>query len=72
MAIEVALSEEPLAPAQRERLILEIADRIKRGEFGDLPGCDDDDFAALVRKLGPRDPRGQAGSAALPDEPFLE
>ena len=72
MAIEAALSDEPLAPDQRERLIHEIADRIKRGEFPDLPGFDDDDFAALARKVGPRDPRGHAGAAEPPDEPFFE
>jgi hypothetical protein len=72
MAIEAALSQEGLTPDQRERLIHEIADRIKRGEFGDLPGFDDDDFAALVRKRSPRDPRGHSGAAESSDEPFFE
>ena len=71
MAIEAALSGEPLAPDQRERLIQEIAERIMRGEFGDLPGFDDDDFAALVRKPGPRNPRGHTGAEEPPDEPFF-
>jgi hypothetical protein len=34
---------------------------------GDL---DDENFAALVRKLGPRGPRGKAGAAAKPEEPI--
>jgi hypothetical protein len=53
-------------------LIHEIAERIKRGDFGDLPGLDDDDFAALARKLSPGDPCGHAGAAEPPDEPFFE
>jgi hypothetical protein len=71
MASETALEQETLTPDQREWLIREIAERIRRGEFGDPPGFDGDDFAALVRKLGPRDPRGQAGAAAKPDESDL-
>ena len=71
MAIEAA-TVGALAPDQRRRRIdQEIAERIMRGEFGDLPGFDDDDFAALVRKPGPRNPRGHAGAAEPPDEPFF-
>jgi hypothetical protein len=71
MAIEEALDLSHLTPAQREQLMLEIEARIERGEFeeGDL---DDDALAALVRKVGPRTPRGQAGAAAQPEEPFFE
>jgi hypothetical protein len=70
MAIEEAFDTHltHLAPAQRERLIREIVARIANGEFGD----DDDALAAPVRKLGPRSPRGQAGAAAQPEEPFFE
>ena len=60
-----------LTPGQRERLIGEIKARIANGEFGD-DDFDDDALAALVRKLGPRSPRGQAGAAARPEELFFE
>jgi hypothetical protein len=72
MAIEEALIDRHLPPDERERLALEIAARMARGEFGDGGGFDDDDFAALVRKLGPSSPRGQAGAAAKVEEPFFE
>ncbi len=68
MAIEEALDADTgLAPDQRERLIHELEARIARGEFGD-DDLDADALSALVRKLGPRGPRGQAGAAAKPDE----
>jgi|SRR2546429_759632 len=78
MAIEEALinqiqADPRLTLDQRERLIREITAeleaRIERGEFGDEG---DWDAAALVRKLGPRSPRSQAGAAVKPEEPFLE
>ena len=72
MAIEEALINPHLAPGERELLIREIEARIARGEFGDEGDIDDDALAALVRKLGPRSPRGQAGAAAQPEEPFVE
>jgi hypothetical protein len=50
-------------------LVLEIAERIAKGEFGD-EGFDDT-LAIVVRKLGPRSSRGQAGAAAVPEEPFF-
>ena len=76
MAIEEALfdrsrADPPLAPTDRKWLMREIAARIERGEFGGMDDLDDDALAALVRKLGPRSPRGQAGAAVRP-EPFSE
>ena len=72
MAIEEVLNQiyaDPrLSFAQRESLILEIEERIKSGEFGD----DGEALAALVRKRGPRNPSGQAGAVAEPEEPFFE
>ena len=59
-----------LSPDQRKRLIRGIEQQIERAEFGDDDDFDDDDFAALVRNLGPRSPRGQAGAQAVPEEPF--
>jgi hypothetical protein len=70
MAIEELISPH-VSPGQRERLIGEIKARIANGEFGD-DDFDDDALAALVRKLGPRSPRGQAGAAARPEELFFE
>lgn len=67
-----ALINPRLTPGQRERLIGEIKARIANGEFGDEGDFDDDALAALVRKLGPRSPRGQAGAATPPEEPFFE
>jgi hypothetical protein len=69
MAMEEALPD--MDPDERERLILEIKERLDRGDLddGDL---DEGDLAALVRKLGPRGPRGQAGAAAKPEEPPRE
>ena len=73
MAIEEAFDlDARLTPAQREVMIREILARIAHGEFGDQGDLDDDALAALVRKLGPRTPRGQAGAAAEPEEPFFE
>ena len=70
MAIEQALSDADLAPDQREQLLREIEARILSGEFGDEGDFDDDALAALVRKIGPRSPRGQAGAAAQPEDPL--
>jgi hypothetical protein len=67
MAIEEALGRD-LAPRERDWLIGEIKARIARGEFGGEGDIDGDTLAALVRKLGPRGPRGQAGAAVKPDE----
>ncbi len=61
-----------LAPGQRDELIHELEARIAKGEFGGEGDFDDDALTALVRKLGPRSPRGQAGAAAQPEEPFVE
>jgi hypothetical protein len=72
MAIEEVLFDPHLTPGQRDRLIREIEARIASGEFGEEGGFDDDALAALVRKLGPRSPRGQAGAAANPEELFFE
>ncbi len=69
MATEAALPE--LDPDERERFMQDIVERFGRGEL-DEDDFDDDDFAALVRKLGPRSPRGQAGAAAKPEEPVGE
>ncbi len=73
MAVEETLDQiytDPrLSFAQREELIREIWERIERGEFGDEGG---DVLAALVRKRGPRNPRGHAGAVAEPEEPFFE
>jgi hypothetical protein len=49
----------------------EIETRIANGELGD-GGDFDDDALATVRKPGPGSPRGQAGAAARPEEPFFE
>jgi len=68
MAVEEALSHLPPGES-RDRLILEIEERIAKGEFGDE---DDGALGALVRILGPRNPRGQAGATASPDRPFFE
>lgn len=74
MAIEEALAHRgvALSPGERDQLAREIEARIQRGEFGDWTDFDDDDFAALVRKVAPRGPRGQAGAAAHPEDPSLE
>jgi hypothetical protein len=72
MAIEQALSDADLAPDQREQLIREIEARILSGEFGDEDDFDDDALASLVRKIGPRSPRGQAGATAHPEDPFFD
>src|SRR6266404_37708 len=71
MAIEELINQD-LTPGQRERLIREIEAQIASGEFGDEGDFDDDALAALVRKLGPRSPLGQAGAAAQPEEPLFE
>jgi hypothetical protein len=75
MAVEEALDLEAdprLTPGQREELLREIEARIERGEFGDGSDFDADALGVLVRKLGPRGPRGQAGAAVKPEEPFFE
>jgi hypothetical protein len=64
MAIEEALIDRHSASGQRDELIHELKARIAKGEFGGEGDLDDDAFTALVRKLGPRSPRGQAGAAA--------
>src|SRR5215471_12366488 len=66
MAMEEAFearNERPLSPEQSEQLIREIKRRIAGGESCDPSDFDDDALAALVRKLGPRSPQGQAGAA---------
>lgn len=63
MAFDEALPS--ISPEQRDRLIRAIQERI--ASPGD-DGPDNDALTALVRKLGPRDPRGQAGAAAKPDD----
>ena len=73
MAIEEAIATDiHLTPNERERLMREIEARIERGEIGDGTNFNDDALAALVRKLGPRGPLGQAGAAAKPEELFFE
>jgi hypothetical protein len=78
MAIEETLiskvqADTLLTPGQRDRLIREIEARIERaGELGDEDDFDDDALAALVRNLGPRSPRGQAGAAAQPEDLSFE
>jgi hypothetical protein len=47
--------------------VREIIARIANSEFGDAGDFDDDALAAVVRKPGPRSPRGQAGAAAQPE-----
>jgi hypothetical protein len=73
MAIEETLdfdrTDPRLTASQRERLIREIAERIKRGELGDDEG---DAIAGLVRNLGPRDPKGLAGAEVPPKEPSFD
>ena len=53
-----------MAPAQREQLIAELRARIERGEFGHLDEFGDNGLGILVKKPGPKSPRGQAGAAA--------
>jgi hypothetical protein len=55
-----------------EQLIREIKARIESGEFGNEGDFDDDALGASVRNLGPRSPRGEAGAAAKPEEPYSE
>ncbi len=69
MAIEEAFDIQ-LTALEKEGLMREIQERIARGGFGD--DFDDDDFAVLVRKLGPRSPRGQAVAVSEPEEPSFE
>lgn len=61
-----------LAPGQRDQLIRELEVRLANRDFGDEGDFDNDALMALVRKLVPRSPRGQAGAAAQPEEPFVE
>jgi hypothetical protein len=61
-----------LTPDQEEWLGHEMKTRIENGEFPDEDDLDDDALFALVRKQGPRGPRGQGESAAVPHEPFPE
>jgi hypothetical protein len=67
-AFDELLADPRLTSAQRESLIHEFEARFERGEFGGEDDFDDDALAAMVRKLGPRSPRGQAGAAARPEE----
>jgi hypothetical protein len=60
-----------LSDSERDELIRGLEVRIVNGEFRDEGDSDEDGLTALVRKLGPRTPRGQAGAAAQPEEePF--
>lgn len=75
MAMEESLinrieADPHLDPCRRKELIREIEARIERAKLGSDGDFDDDDFAALVRKLGPRTPRDQSGAAVQPD--FIE
>jgi hypothetical protein len=69
MAIEEAVGSSLPDGEERDRLVLEIAERIAKGEFGDE--CFDDTLAIVVRKPRPRSSRGQARAAAVPEEPFF-
>jgi len=70
MAIVDEIYADPrLSLDQREFLIREIEERIESGEFGNEGG---DALAALVRKRGPRNPSGQAGAVAEPEEQSFE
>jgi hypothetical protein len=55
-----------------ELFVREVRARIANGEFGDTGDLDDNSLGAMVRKLGPHNPRGQAGAAAKPEEPYFE
>lgn len=70
MAIEASFADQlrGLTEVERHRVIQEIWKRMQSGEFGSGHDLDDEGLAALVRKLGPRNPRGQAGAAAQPEE----
>jgi hypothetical protein len=64
MAIEEAIGhDETRTPAEREQLLREIEERLRRGDY-DLGDLGDDALGILVRRLGPRGPQGQAGAAA--------
>lgn len=69
MAVEEALSKS-VPGERRERLRRDIAERIAKGDFGDEDL--DDPIGSVVRNPGPRDPRGEAGAAAVPEEPLSE
>jgi hypothetical protein len=71
MAIEEALGGLNLTNEKREQLIRDIQTRIANGEFGDEDDLDDA-LGVLVRTHGPRNPSGEAGAAAKPEEPFFE
>jgi hypothetical protein len=72
MAVVGAIpADSTLTDEQRDQWIREIRTRVASGEFGDKDDLDDDAVAALVRRIGPR-PRGQAGAAVKPEEPFFE
>jgi hypothetical protein len=58
-----------VSPGERDPLIGSIKARIASGEFGEGGDFDDDALTALVRKPGPRSPRGQAGASAHPEDP---
>jgi acyl carrier protein len=60
-----------LTPDQREWLVRELTTRIENGDLPDEGDLDDTLFA-LVRNRGPRGPRSQGESAAVPQEPFFE
>jgi len=67
MAVEEAIdADASLTPAQPERLLHDIQARFERGEFGDIDDLDDGSLGILIRKIGPRSPRSQAGAAAKP------
>jgi hypothetical protein len=73
MAIEEVIGTDPdLTDRQREALIQEIEARIASGEFGGPGDFDDNALAAVVGNRGPRNPPGQAGVAAKPDQPHFD
>jgi len=77
LAIEAAVVEKirndrSLSSAQREELIREVECRIDAGDFPEGEDWNDDDaLAILVRKPGPKAPRGKLG-AAVRREPESE
>ena len=60
-------ANESLSPHRREQLIREIHAQMDSGDFWEDDGWDDGTVGALVRKLGPKGPKGKAGAAVRPE-----
>ena len=65
--LERIAADESLSPQRREQLIREIHARMDSDDFWEDDGWDDGSVGALVRKLGPKGPKGKAGAAVRPE-----